>query len=308
MTTSPSFALIGAQLGLGAQDHRTAGGPAAIRDAGVERTLTGGGVDARWWKSLVPMLHDAHTHSTDVIAEFCGRLSNAAQAAKLAGHVPLVLGGDHSIAIGTWSGIHNGRTAPMGMIWIDAHMDAHTPETSESGAVHGMPLAVLMGYGDPRLTGIAQHQPVLDPKHVCLIGVRSYEHGEAALLKRLGVRVITPHEVHVRGVDAIAAEALAIAAGAPGGYGVSLDLDAIDPTYAPGTGTREAGGLTAGEARKLTAQVVTAQGLAGFEMVELNAVIDERNKTVNLAIDILRDVCGAITGAQANARLLGECA
>jgi arginase len=167
------------------------------------------------------------------------------------------------------------------LIWIDAHMDAHTPETSESGRLHGMPLACLLGYGDPALTGIANGTR-LPPANVCLIGIRSFERGEAALLHRLGVRVYPMREVKQRGFETVFREAREIACQGTAGYGVSVDLDAIDPLEAPGVGSPVGGGLSAADVVNAFKQHAGDPALRGLEIVEYNPYLDCDAQTIAL--------------------------
>ncbi len=205
----PRIEIIGAASGHGAPDPRCADAPAALRAAGLLPRLRAAGIIATWRATVRPS--PAHSRlPLTAVAQVCRDLARHAEAAVARGSLPLVLGGDHSCAIGTWKGIAKATSGPLGLIWIDAHMDAHTPQTTESGRLHGMPLAALLGHGDETLTGIASGAR-LDPRHVCLIGVRSFEAGEAALLRRLGVRIFPMREVRQRGFDATLREAREIA-------------------------------------------------------------------------------------------------
>jgi arginase len=196
---------------------------------------------------------------------------------------PIVLGGDHSLAMGSVSGVARGR---VGVIWVDAHTDFNTPETSPSGNIHGMPLAVLCGLGHPRLTEVFQ---AVDPKDVVLIGVRSVDPGEARLLKEMGVRVYTMHEVDRLGIAPIAEEALSYLEGLP--LHVSLDADVLDPTLAPGVGTPVPGGLSYREAHLLMEILALSGRVRSLDLVEVNPILDEKNRTalmmVGLALSLL---------------------
>ena len=222
--------------------------------------------------------------------ELCFRLASCVHNTLESGHFPLVVGGDHSCAIGTWSGVHLwlGEQGPLGLIWIDAHMDSHTFATTPSGALHGMPLACLLGYGEQRLTGIGVAKPKLRPEHVCLLGVRSFEDGEAALLKKLGVRVISVAEIRKRGVVATLAEALAIANNGTAGYGVSLDLDVLDPSEEPGVGSPEPDGLLCLELEQALRQLRNDPALLAMEIVEYNPHHDRNLLTARAAGALFR--------------------
>lgn len=199
-----------------------------------------------------------------------------------------MVGGDHTSAIGTWKGVAHARRdrGLLGLLWIDAHMDAHTPQTTESGMLHGMPVACLLGYGYPELTAIADGA-TLDPKCVCLYGVRSFEQGEAELLDRLAVRVFFMDEIERRGIRQTLREALALVSCASGGFGITLDMDAIDPTDAPGVGTPAPGGLPGPELMSALAEHGGHPNLAGIEVVEYNPYRDWQSATAGLVGDAL---------------------
>lgn len=238
------------------------------------------GLDAAWTATLQAPAAGSPIAAVSAVTE---RLARRIDELVSRGRLPLVLGGDHSCAIGTWKGIARALAprGPLGLVWIDAHMDAHTPETTPSGMLHGMPLACLLGHGDPRLTAIADGAR-LDPRRVCLIGVRSFETGEAALLERLGVRAFLMHEVAQRGLSAVLAEALTIARDGAGGYGISLDLDALDPREAPGVGTPVPGGIRAFALRRALARLADDPALAALEIAEYNPHHDRRGATARL--------------------------
>jgi arginase len=201
------------------------------------------------------------------------------------GHFPLVVGGDHSCAIGTWSGVHRALAnhGPVGLIWIDAHMDSHTFATTPSGQIHGMPLACLLGHGETALTRIGGAEAKLRPEQVCLIGVRSYEAGEAALLHRLGVRVYDMDEIRRRGLAEVFEEALAIVRQGTAGFGVSVDLDALDPGEEPGVGTPVAGGLRRAELADALSHLRGDPAFVAMEIVEYNPRRDRRHATADAA-------------------------
>jgi len=195
-----------------------------------------------------------------------------------------VIGGDHSCAIGTWSGAADAlrRSGPLGLVWIDAHMDLHVPATTHSGAINGMPLAALLGYGAPELTSVANTGPAIHPHHVCLVGVRSFEIEELELAERLNIRVIRVEDVNRRGVEGVLAEAQAIAADGTAGYGVSLDLDAFDPLDAPGVGTPVPGGIRAATFLDTWSELTRDPKCVGIEIAEYNPGRDESERTARL--------------------------
>lgn len=276
----PRVEIIGVASGHGAPDPRCADAPAALRAAGFVPRLRAASIEATWRATVRPSAANAR-EPLAAVAQVARDLARHSGAAVSRGCLPLVLGGDHSCAIGTWKGVAHAMPGPLGLIWIDAHMDAHTPETTESGRLHGMPLACLLGYGDNTLTGIAGGAR-LEPANVCLIGIRSFEQGEAALLHRLGVRVFPMREIKQRGFDAVWREAREIAGRDTAGYGISVDLDAIDPREAPGVGSPVRGGLNATEVVNALALHAGDGALRGIEIVEYNPYLDRDAQTIAL--------------------------
>jgi arginase len=240
------------------------------------------GLEAVWHTTLEA---PAGADPRSIVAHLARSLARLTRDLALHPCLPVVLGGDHSCALGTWAGIGRAR-GPLGLVWIDAHMDAHTPQTTPSGMLHGMPLACLLGYGDPRLTAVADGVR-LDPRRVCLVGVRSYEAGEAALLARLGVRVFFMDEVTRRGLRPVLAEALSLAGREARAIGLSLDLDAIDPRDAPGVGCPVGAGIRARELLPALSLVARERRLAGVEIAEYNPCLDRRGATARLIGDLL---------------------
>src|SRR6185312_12601052 len=194
------------------------------------------------------------------VSKLCGLLASAVAESLRRGRLPCVLGGDHSCAGGTWTGVARATKGALGLVWVDAHMDAHTPKTSHTGRLHGMPLAWLLGQDDDPLYGLAAG--VVEPRHVCLVGVRSFEREEEARLKDLGVRVIYMSEVRKRGVAAVIEEAVGIATRGTAAYGISIDLDVVTPEEAPGVGTPVAGGSVGNDLARALARVGGGAGLA----------------------------------------------
>lgn len=278
--------IIGAAIGCGAGDPRCEYGPDKLREWGFERRLANLGCTATWREQIYPHYGADKTVPQTIVPEFCERLMRAVAATCRRGALPLVLGGDHSCGIGTWSGVHQTvlQRGAMGLLWIDAHMDSHTPDTTPTGALHGMPLAALLGYGDPKLVGLGGIRTKLAARHVCLIGVRSFEPGEADLVERLGVRVFFADEVKSRGLPAVMAEALAIVQSGTTGFGVSIDLDAVDPADAPGVGSPVHGGLGGDELAAALRVLPENPRLLGLEIVEYNPFLDAQGATRELAL------------------------
>ncbi len=282
--------IIGVGSGAGARVPGCGHGPAVLRERGLEGWLRAEGLKTAWRDAVVPEPAGGDRESAlDVVAGTCRDLSRKVECALDRRARAVVLGGDHSCAIGTWSGAarYLRRDGPLGLVWIDAHMDSHVPETSPSGTWHGMPLACLLGHGEPRLTAIAGGLPAVAPRHVCLIGVRSYEWGEQQLLQRLGVRVIHMGEVEEGGIDAALDEALRIAGAATAGIGLSIDLDAIDPIEAPGVGSPEGGGIRAGALIQALHRASRHTEFTGVEIAEYNPELDRGGVTADVVCDLL---------------------
>ena len=288
--------IVGVACGQGARDPRCGYAPEALRSAKLISRLHSRGVRAAW----VDTIHPRRPSSGDdwkAVHNVCKRLAQRVEGIVARGDFPVVLGGDHSCAIGTWKGIARGarNRGALGLIWIDAHMDAHTPETTPSGMLHGMPLACLLGYGKPLLTGLADGAR-LEPQHVCLVGVRSFEPGEAALLQKLGVRVFSMADIVQRGLEAVLREALAVVQRGTAGFGVSIDLDVVDPRDAPGVGTPAPGGTRAKDLVAALTRFAHEPALIGAEIVEYNPYRDRHAATAGLVADLLDALlCGQHT-------------
>ena len=282
-----SVDVIGVASALGSPNPDSAQAPDALRAGGLVEHLSERRVNVRWVETLRPAAAGG-LNPMPAIAELCERVARAVRRAIRAGRMPLVVTGDHSSAVGTWSGVH-GALAPgerLGLIWIDAHMDSHTPQTTYSNNIHGMPLAALLGYGDPALTACLNPEAKLDPGSVCIIGARSFEAEEAELLEQLGVRVYPMSEVSRRGLDIVMREALAHVTRHAERFGVTLDLDAIDPEDAPGVTCRESGGLRAAELAQALVPVCADERFACFEISELTPSMDRDQRTLRVAIEL----------------------
>jgi ornithine--oxo-acid transaminase len=279
--------LIGVPIGCGSGDPRCAAAPDALRDSDIAAQLSRRGVPARWTRMVRPT-GDTGADARAQAYEVCVRLSRRVARIASRGELPVVIGGDHTCAIGTWKGMARAMAArgSIGLLWIDAHMDAHTPETTESGRLHGMPVACLLGHGYPELVSIAGGIR-LDPACVCLFGVRSFERGEAQLLERLGVRIFFMEEIRQRGIHECLREAIGIVRGAKAGFGITLDLDAIDPRDAPGISTPAPGGMPAAALVTALAQHGDDPRLLGIEIVEYNPFLDHEAKTEAIVHDAI---------------------
>ncbi len=263
---------IGAPISAGAPFRGTELGAAALRSAGLDRRLTGAGVDTRWetFGQIICQADELDPWLAD----------HAALCAKVVrdGEFPLILGGDHSIAAATWRGIGRALGQAPGLLWIDAHLDAHTPMTSPSGNLHGMPVAALLGEGNTMLSSVAG--PSLEPGNFVLLAGHSYEPAELELLHRLGVAVHLLNEIRERSLYAFIDEACRNFGERP--WGVSLDIDAVDPTRAPGVSTPVAGGLLPEELLRAMKGICRRPGCVALEIAELNPERDQAGKTRRL--------------------------
>jgi arginase len=211
------------------------------------------------------------------------------------GKFPLVLGGDHSAAVGSISGVSkhfHDRGEKLGLVWIDAHTDMNTPATTPSGNVHGMPLACCIGLGPSELTSIFGYAPKVDPSNVALVGIRSVDDQERAIVQRSGVHAFTMRDIDERGMRAIIKQAIEIASAGTAGIHVSLDMDAVDPREAPGVGTPVRGGITYREAHLAMETLGDTGRITSMEVVEVNPVIDEVNRTAELAVELVLSAMG----------------
>ncbi len=293
--------LLGVPMDLGSGRRGVDMGPSAIRIAGLADRLRELGHDVVDEGDL-DIKNMEELEVGDTSARF---LSEIARASKQAagkverlverGRFPLVLGGDHSISVGTVSGIAAAARKQgkrVGLLWVDAHGDINTPETSPSGNIHGMPVASLLGEGPAELTGIGGDGPKVDPKNVALVGIRSLDAGEKLRLKRFGVQVHTMSDVDRHGIHRIMKKALARVTDGTGFVHVSFDLDAVDPTVAPGVGTPVKGGLDYREAHLIMEQLSDSGVMTSLEMVEVNPILDERNTSAQFAVELVQSAFG----------------
>ncbi len=296
-----TIAIIGAPLDLGAGRRGVDMGPSAVRVADLNARLGSIGYEVEDLGNVPVVQPEATPEGPQQarylpqIAETCLNLADRVQQAMAGGKTPLVLGGDHSIAVGTVAGLSkyyrdHGQSA--GLIWIDAHADMNTPETSPSGNVHGMPLACCLGIGPPELTHIYGYAPKVDPRNTVLIGVRSVDQHERLQVRRSGVRTFTMRDVDERGLRAIMEEAIRIASSGTAAFHLSLDMDAVDPQEAPGVGTPVKGGITYREAHLAMETLCDCGKMCSMEVVEVNPVIDDANRTAALAVELIMSALG----------------
>ena len=295
------IAVIGVPLDLGAGRRGVDMGPSAIRVANLHARLASLGYQVEDLGNLPVHQPEslpagpARSRYLPQIAETCRRLASAVEKAAAQGKAPLVLGGDHSLAIGSVSGMSRclrQRKQSLGLIWIDAHADMNTPRTTPSGNVHGMPLACLIGQGPCELTHIYGYAPKVDPASVALVGVREVDQLEKPHVKHSGVRAFTMRDIDERGLRAVMEEAIQIASGGTGGFHVSLDMDAVDPREAPGVGTPVRGGITYREAHLAMEILCDSRNMTSMDVVEVNPVIDEANRTAILAVELVMSAMG----------------
>jgi arginase len=293
--------IVGVPCGFGASTAGVDLGPAAMRVAGLRQRVAQLGYEVRDLGDLRLDCPAAPTPTSEKlkylpeIAAACELLARDVKEILGGGELPIVLGGDHSIAIGSVSGVtsfYRQRNETVGMIWFDAHADMNTPETSPSGNIHGMPLAVLLGYGTPELTHLEGFAPKIDPKFCAHIGARDVDPGERELIRRLGMRFFTMREIDERGMSVCIDEAIEIASKASAGYHVTLDVDALDPGDAPGSGTVVRGGLTYREAHLAMEKIAEAGGALALEVVEINTALDYNNRTALLGVELLLSALG----------------
>jgi arginase len=293
--------ILGVPLGFGASMAGVDIGPAAMRVARLNQRIAQLGYEVRDLGDMRIARPQTIADPNDKlkylfeISRACEELATEVHTILSARELPLVLGGDHSIAIGSISGASSyfrARGEAVGLIWFDAHADMNTPETSPSGNIHGMPLAALLGYGAPELTDVAGFAPKLDPRYCAHIGARDIDQGERELIRRLGMRFFTMREIDERGMSACIDDAIAIAQRAPGGYCVTLDVDALDPGDAPGSGTVVRGGLSYRESHLAMEKIAEAGGMRSLEVVEINTALDSNNRTAELGVELILSALG----------------
>lgn len=293
--------VLGVPLSYGASMAGVDIGPAALRVARLIERVGDLGYEVRDLGDLHVERPRSAAKSGDklkylnLIAAACEDLAKKVEAILEAGELPVTLGGDHSIAMGSLSGFSSycrQRKEVPGLIWFDAHADMNTPDTTPSGNIHGMPLAVVLGHGAPELINIGGFTPKLKPEFCVHVGARDVDRGERELVQQLGIRFITMREIDERGMNACMDEAISIASRASGGYAVTFDVDALDPGDAPGSGTLVRGGLTYREAHLAMEKIAEAGGMCALEVVEINTALDINNKTAELGVELILSALG----------------
>ncbi len=301
LTARREVAILGVPLDLGAGRRGTDMGPSAVRIAGLHDQLQRLGFR---WEDLgdleIPAVEtlrvrDPRAKYLPEIARACRETHDRVLAAMKAGKIPVVLGGDHSAAVGTISGVSHwfhDRGEEIGLLWVDAHGDMNTPQSSPSGNVHGMPLACVMGRGPKALTHIGGFAPKVEPGKTVLLGIRDLDPEEREIVAGSGVAAYTMSDIDEKGIRRILEEALAVLTRSTAGFHVSFDIDAIDPAYAPGVGTDVQGGLTFREAHLLMELCARSGRVTSVEVMEVNPVLDVGNATGKLAMGMVLSALG----------------
>lgn len=292
-----NLSIISVPIDLGAGTRGVNLGPEAIKYAGLVKRLENIGYnvedrcDIPVNKKTAITVEGSNLKNLNVVAEVNDNLCKEVSDAMSEGKFPLVIGGDHSIAIGTISGVLQHKKN-LGVIWFDAHGDINTPQTSPSGNIHGMPIAVLLGMGDESLISIGGKDSVLKKENIVYIGSRDLDAGERTALKSLGIKVFTMHEIDDMGIKNVMAEAIKIAGEGTDGIHVSFDLDVLDPEVAPGTGTKVPGGMGYREAHYALELIARSEKLVSAEFVEVNPLLDHENMTAKATVALAGSLLG----------------
>ncbi|HYW42536.1 MAG TPA: arginase [Bryobacteraceae bacterium] len=295
------IAIIGAPLDLGQGRRGVDMGPSAVRVANLNGRLASLGYEVEDLGNVPVEQAEAspegqpHAKYLPQIAATCQRLADLVGESLARGHMPLVLGGDHSVAVGTVSGVsgfYRRRDERIGLIWLDAHADMNTPESSPSGNVHGMPLACIVGMGPPELVGLFGYEPKVAARNTVIVGLRDVDAMEKPHVRDSGVRAFTMRDIDERGLRSVMKEAIRLACDGAAGFHLSLDMDFVDPKDAPGVGTPVRGGATYREAHLAMEMICDSGRMVSMEVVEVNPVIDEVNRTADLAVELIMSGLG----------------
>jgi len=288
--------IIGVPMDLGQSRRGVDMGPSALRVAGLQSRLKQlghqvedvGNIEVRQAEEMP--YGERRAKYLKEIAETCLDLARLVEKTLAEGMTPVVLGGDHSIAVGSLSGVANffrQQHKRIGYLWLDAHGDMNTPDSSPSGNVHGMPLAAILGYGAPELVDLLDFKPKVEPRNVSIVGARDLDSKERRIIKESGVHVFTMRDIDERGMREVMTEALRFATDDTDGIAVDLDMDFVDPEDAPGVGTPVRGGVTYREAHLAMEMIADSEAMVSLEVVEINPVIDEHNKTATLGVELI---------------------
>lgn len=293
--------LLGIPLDLGQERRGVDMGPSAVRAAGLNAAIKALGHEVEDSGNIHVKIPEEQ-HFGDKRAKYLREIAETCQEAALrlsltleSGWFPVSLGGDHSVAIGTVAGVaayYRQLGQSIGLLWIDAHADMNTPESSPSGNVHGMPLAALLGIGPGAITHVMGFAPKVNPKNVALIGARDLDERERRIVHESGVNVFTMREIDEQGMRAVMDKSLALAGEGTAGFVVSFDMDVMDPAEAPGVGTPVRGGITFREAHLALEMVADSRRMLAFELVEVNPIIDVSNRTAILGVGLINSALG----------------
>jgi len=288
--------IIGVPMDLGQSRRGVDMGPSALRGAGLQSSIKKLGLQVEDIGNLsvkqpeeMPV-GEKRAKYLQEIAETCGDVAAATEKALSEGFLPLVLGGDHSIAAGVAAGVADyfrKDKKQIGYLWLDAHGDMNTPESSPSGNVHGMPLAAIMGYGAPELVDLLGFKPKAEPGNIVIVGARDLDAQERKIVKKSGIHVFTMRDIDERGMREVMADALKYAMDDTAGVAVSLDMDFVDPSDAPGVGTPVRGGVTYREAHLAMEMIADSESMVSLEVVEINPILDEHNRTALLGVELV---------------------
>lgn len=294
------ISLIPFNSGWGAQVRGCADGAKVLKERGLAEFLSNQNIKFEWVEFKYSNLEAGLKSDSEIdcksalplVEDYCKILNSQVSKALMEGNFPVTIGGDHSMAVGTWSAVaaHYSIEQKMGLIWIDAHLDSHTHTSSPSNAYHGMPASALLGYGEGRLKNVGGETAKISPHNICFIGIRSYEEEEEALLEKLGVKIFFMDEVREKGMEKVLEEAMEIVNNGTYGFGLTIDLDAFDPDRAPGVGSPELGGILRKETFSALRSIGNHSKILGVEIAEYNPYLGEDLKTTNLVMDLLSNI------------------
>jgi arginase len=293
--------IIGVPMDLGQSRRGVDMGPSALRGAGLQSAIKKlghtvediGNLEVKQPEEMP--VGEKRAKYLQEIAETCLDVAKVVEKSLTESFLPLVLGGDHSIAAGAAAGVshfYREQKKDIGYIWLDAHGDMNTPESSPSGNVHGMPLASIMGYGAPELSDLLGFKPKAEPGNIVVVGARDLDAHERKIAKKSGVHVFTMRDIDERGMREVMADAIKFAMDDTAGIAVSLDMDFVDPADAPGVGTPVRGGVTYREAHLAMEMIADSEAMVSLEVVEINPILDEHNRTALLGVELVLSALG----------------
>ena len=298
---SQKVRIIGVPMDLGQSRRGVDMGPSALRSAGLQAAIKKLGITVEDIGNMEVKqpeemsIGEKRAKYLQEIAETCGDIAKTVEKSLHENFLPLVLGGDHSIAAGVAAGVssfYRSQKKDIGYIWLDAHGDMNTPDSSPSGNIHGMPLASIMGYGAPELVDLMGFKPKAEPGNIVIVGARDLDAHERKIAKKSGVHVFTMRDIDERGMREVMADAIKHAMDDTAGIAVSLDMDFVDPADAPGVGTPVRGGVTYREAHLAMEMIADSESMVSLEVVEINPILDEHNRTALLGVELVLSALG----------------